>query len=855
MKLAARIGLILVGIIALLIVVLTIVGVVNVRRPYPDTDTTLTIPGLEDTVNVYRDENGIPYIYAENEHDLFLAQGYVHAQDRFWQMEFWRYIGQGRTAEIIGQPGIEIDTFIRTMGWNRIAADSLAYYESNSPEMMAILEAYSEGVNAYIAEQGDNVSLNYTVLGLVNEKWEIEPWEPLHTIGWAVVMADDLGGNWSSELRRANLINKLGEGTTANLLPFYPYDSRPVIVPTDAIEIEFTNEETEAMTHFCRSGRSPDRASLWRGEDVGHSQTSCIVSLHEQLQQVNWENVNTNIVGSYPANGFFGSGDFVGSNNWAISGDHTDTGLPLLANDPHLGIQMPSIWYQVGLHAPGYNVQGFSFAGVPGVVIGHNGNIAWGVTNVGPDVQDLYIEKLNPNNPNQVEFMGEWEDMEIIEEVIKVNGGEVVVIEVKITRHGPIISDLRDDTSDVLAMRWTAHEPMRTLEAIIGLNTAVNYQDFREALRYWDVPSQNFVYADVEGNIAYQMPGRIPIRANGDGLVPVPGWTGEYEWTGWVPYEELPAVLNPEGGYIVTANHSVVDEAYPYFLNLYWADGDRGQRIIDLIEAELDGDGELSQDDMARIQFDSHSLMADSYIPLLDGLSSDDETVQAALERLRGWDRQLRRDSVPAALFEIFYMHLAQATLLDDVGEENVSSFGGRVLFHQLAANPEAIWWDDTTTDTEESQADILLMALEDTVAWFEENVGGDMNEWTWGSIHTATFVSSPLGESGIGAVESLVNRGPFPADGGSSIVNANSWRWSNPAAVSGHVSMRMLVDMSDFDASEWVIPTGQSGHPYHPNYDDQIELWLNGEYLPMVWSEESVMETAVNHLILTPSE
>jgi penicillin amidase len=823
MKLAARIGLILLGIIALLIVILAVLGVMNVRRPFPDTDTTLTLPGLEDEVNVYRDENGIPHIYAQNEHDLFLAQGYVTAQDRFWQMEFWRHVSLGRISEIAGDSTVDSDIFIRTMGWNRIAEESLAYYESEAPEMIAILEAYSEGVNAYIAEQGDNISLNYTILGLVNEKWEIEPWEPLHTLAWTVVMADDLGGNWRDEIERANLIKELGEGTTANLLPFYPYNSRPVMVPTNAMDIEFTNSEEE--------------------------------SLRQQIETVNWANVNTDIVGSYPADGFLGGGDYVGSNNWVISGDHTDTGMPLLANDPHLGIQMPAIWYQVGLHAPGYNVNGFSFAGVPGIVIGHNDNIAWGVTNVGPDVQDLYIEKINPNNPNQAEFMGEWEDMEIIEEVIKVNGGEDVVVQVKITRHGPIISDLRDDVSDVLAIRWTAHEPMRTLESIMGLNKAENYDDFREALRYWDVPSQNVVYADVEGNIAYQMPGLIPIRANGNGLVPVPGWTGEYEWEGWVPYEELPAVLNPEWGYIATANHSVVDEEYPYLLTLYWADGDRGERIVDMIEAELDGDGELSQADLARIQFDSRSLMADSYVPLLDGLSSDNDKVQAALERLRGWDRQARRDSVPAALFEIFYMHLAQATLADEVGADNVNSFGGRVLFHQLATNPEAVWWDDSSTPAKESQADILLAALADTVAWFEENVGNDMNEWTWGNIHTATFVSNPLGESGIGPIESLVNRGPFAADGSGSIVNANSWSWNNPAEVRGHPSMRMLVDMSDFDASEWVIPTGQSGHPYHANYDDQIELWLNGEYLPMVWSEEMVQETAVNHLILQPEE
>ena len=266
MKLAARIGLILLGILALLIVVVAIVGVVNVRRPFPDTDTTLTLPGLEDDVNVYRDENGIPQIYAQNQHDLFLAQGYVTAQDRFWQMEFWRHISLGRISEIAGEATVSSDTFIRTMGWNRIAAESLAYYESEAPEMITILEAYSEGVNAYIAQQGDNISLNYTILGLVNEKWEIEPWEPLHTLAWTVVMADDLGGNWSSEIRRANLIKELGEGTTANLLPYYPYETRPVMVPTDAMDIEFSNEESE--------------------------------TLRRQLEQVNWDNVNTNIVGS-----------------------------------------------------------------------------------------------------------------------------------------------------------------------------------------------------------------------------------------------------------------------------------------------------------------------------------------------------------------------------------------------------------------------------------------------------------------------------------------------------------------------------------------------------------------------------
>ncbi|MFQ5421616.1 MAG: penicillin acylase family protein, partial [Anaerolineae bacterium] len=640
---------------------------------------------------------GIPQIYAANEADLYFAQGYVHAQDRFWQMEFWRHIGQGRISEITGSATLNSDKFIRTMGWNRYAAEAVAYYREEEPEFYAVLEAYAAGVNAYIDQHRDELSINQTILGLVNEKWEIEPWQPLDTVAWGVVMSDDLSGNWSSEIRRARLIRDLGEAAVANLLPTYPYDNRPVIAPTADQVNELPKDE--AM-------------------------------LRELITAVDWDNVNLDVIAGRPENGFiFGASPFVGSNNWVIRGEHTDTGMPLLANDPHLAIQMPSIWYEVGLHSPGMDVRGFSFAGVPGVIIGHNNHIAWGVTNVGPDVEDLFIEKINPSNPNQYEFKGEWQDMDVVQEVIKVNGGDDVTINVRITRHGPIINDIPsiaprlEGQNDVLAMQWTAQEPSRVLQSVVMLNQAENYDDFRDALRYWDIPSQNFVYADTEGNIGYQMPGLVPIRKNGNGLVPVPGWTGEYEWEGWVPYEELPALFNPERGYIVTANHAVVDENYPNFINIYWADGDRGQRITEMIEAEINGDGTVSADDIARIQFDSKSLVADSYVPLFANLSSSDSQVQAALERLRGWDRQLRRDSVPAALFEIFRMQLANALLADEVGADNVDTFGGNVLLHQLANDPQAIYWDDVNTPETETREDILLEALQNTVAWFEENV------------------------------------------------------------------------------------------------------------------------------------
>lgn len=825
MSRANRITLIILAIIGILIVGIAIFFLNVTRSPFPKTNGRLRVEGLQEEVNIYRDEYGVPHIYAENEHDMLFAQGYVHAQDRFWQMEFWRHTSQGRLAEIAGPDLVDTDKFIRTVGWHRSAQATVEWYEENDPDYLNSLQSYADGVNAYLADNADNMSFNQTILNQFVGEWEIEPWEPIDTIAWGVVMAWDLGGNWSTELRIAEMNQILGEATTELLLPRYPEDTRPVIAPTDDLISDL--------------------------EAYNPASTNSVA--------INWNQINTDIVGETPnfLGLAMGTEGIVGSNNWVVSGDHTDTGMPLLANDPHLGIQMPAIWYEVGLHSPGWDVTGFSFAGVPGVIIGHNERIAWGVTNVGPDVQDLCIEKINPENGLQYEYDGEWHNMEVIEEVIKVNGGEDEVIEVKMTNHGPVMNDVRDGLTDVLTLQWTAHEPSTVLQAVFMLNQASNHDEFREALQFFDVPAQNFVYADVDGNIAYQTPGRIPIRNNHEGLFPTPGWDGTCEWDGYIPYESLPAMLNPDTGYIVTANNAVVDSDYPYLINVYWADGDRAQRIVDMIDNAIEQNGHVTSEDFAAIHHDSYSLVADEYIPLLNGLSSSDSRVQAAIERLRGWDRQQRRDSVPAALFEIFYMHLATATLQDELGEaEDLYLSNGsvqRVFFRDLASQPNARWWDNVDTDDEESREDIILQALEDTIDWFEENVGDDVETWTWGNLHTATFVSNPVGQSGTSLVENMVNRGPFPADGGSGTVNANGWGWGNPAEIRGHPSMRMIVDLSDFEASLTVLPTGQSGHPFHKHYDDMIQLWLNGEYHPMLFSRDVVEDAAEDHLRLQP--
>lgn len=840
----ARILSVVLVVLLLIIALATVFLVITVRRPFPQTEGDLTLDGLQEEVNVYRDAHGVPHIYAQNRRDLYMAQGFVHAQDRFWQMEFWRRVGQGRLAEMLGPDLLETDTFIRTIGWNRMAQTHLDYYEREAPEVMAYLEAYSAGVNAYLAQNGENVSLNQTILGLVRDPWEIEPWEPLDTISWGVVMAWDLGGNWENELARARLNQALGEASASILLPGYPYEARPVIAPLDELDSELPADGAPA------DGPADEDAEEGSSDDESSTLSPALVD---------WTRVNTSLAGRPPMVGLVRDSTATGSNSWAVSGEHTASGQPLLANDPHLGIQMPSIWYEVGLHAPGYDVAGFSFAGAPGVIIGHNAHIAWGFTNVGPDVQDLYIEKINPANASQYEFEGAWQEMEHIEERIVVNGAEDVILDVRQTAHGPIINDVIDSQSDALALRWTVQDANPIFQSIILLNEAEDYDDFREAARYFHAPAQNMLYADVDGNIAYQLPGRIPIRADGDGLTPVPGWTGEYEWQGNIPFEELPAMLNPEEGYIVTANNAVTGDDYPYLVSHYWAAGDRAQRIVEMLEEAIDS-GAIGPDEFARMQMDARSLLAESYVPLLQGLSSENARVQAALERLRGWDMQARAESVPAALFEIFTMHLSHAALADELGdaaEDYLSNSGGsqRVFLHRLAQQPDARWWDNVDTPEEEGREEIILQALTDTVTWLEENVGDDVEDWTWGALHTATFVSDPLGQSGIGPLERLVNRGPYPVGGTTSAVNATSWNWDDVAAVGGHPSMRMIVDLGQLDDSRTVHPTGQSGHPFHPHYDDFIEMWLQGRYHPLWFSDEAVQEATQDSLRLLPAD
>jgi len=804
----ARTLIIILSIILVLAIVIGVGGLYIVRRSFPQTDGTLQLPGLQAQVEVFRDSYGVPHIYASNPHDLFMAQGYVHAQDRFWQMEFWRRIGAGRLSEILGPSALDQDRFIRTVGWYRAAQEDL---DQLSESELALLQAYADGVTAYIDSHRGKLGLEFTVLGLTGVKFDPEPWTPVNTLSWAKVMAWDLGGNRSAELLRANIIARLGQPALEELMPGYPPDY-PIIV-SGAL-----NEATLAAV--------PEDA----------------FDMHA-----------------------FGIGKDLGSNNWVISGEHTESGKPILANDPHLGIQMPSIWYEAGLHCDPvgadcpYNVVGATFAGVPGVIIGHNENVAWGVTNLGPDVQDLFIENINPENPDQYEFRNRWEDMQIIEEQIAVAGqDEPEVVRVRVTRHGPIINDVIGGVEEgwsfgwqPLALSWTALQPGTTIKSVLMLDRSSSWDEFREALRYWDTPSQNFVYADVEGNIGYQAPGRIPIRAQGDGTLPVPGWSGTYEWIGYIDFDDLPRSFNPAKGYIATANNAVVGPDYPYFLSADWDPGYRVRRIVELIEAK----DVLSVADVQAIQGDDKPLWAQDILPAILALAPSEPEQAQALDMLRNWDGQATRDSAPAALFEALRGHLLTRVFEDEAGEQLLERGWGDFLvsLETLLYQPDSHWFDDIRTPEIETMQQTTLLALQDAIDELTDSLGKDMASWRWGDLHTATFENQSLGQSGIGPIEAIFNRGPVEVDGTIATVNNTGYSLNEPYAETTVPSVRHIIDLQYFEQSLSMHTTGQSGHPYNVHYDDMIDPWRNIEYHTMLWTRGQVEAAAEAHLTLTP--
>jgi penicillin amidase len=814
-------------------------GVFTVRRSFPQLSGELAVAGLEDRVDVHRDELGVPHIYASNEHDLFLAQGYTHAQDRFWQMDFWRHIGSGRLAEMFGDSQLETDIFLRSLGFDDLAEEEWAGLGSPSRE---ILQAYADGVNAYLdTHSGSEVSLEYAILPLQSSGYEIEPWAPTDTLVWAKVMSWDLAGNFGAEIDRAMLGQELPPERVEQLYPSIAAE-RPVIVESGQAalaEPAAAGVPEDVIPDLMAAGSAADRVLALTG------------------------------------GGFEG----IGSNNWVVGGGMTESGLPLLANDTHLAIQMPSIWYENSLHCiettPDcrLDVVGFSFAGSPGVVIGHNAHHAWGVTNQAADTSDLFIERVNPENPRQYEVDGEWVDFEVHTETFEVAGGEEVTSEILVSRHGPVIdgtyiergafagsSTVDPPDQHAVTLSWKTLEPSTIIEAFIGINLAKSYEEFAEAVTKWDIAPQNLVYADVDGNIAYHATGEIPVRSSGDGRYPVPGWTSEYDWVGTVPVEEMPRMLNPPQGFIESANQPVLRPGSTPLIGTDAALGYRASRIQEMI---LESDSH-DVESMQEMQMDSRDGGAAVVVPyLIEVDASGDEKVAAIQERLEEWSTggdpfQATGRSSGAAVYMAVWRHLLANTFQDELPEDLWPKGGSRwfEVMEDLLAYPDDPFWDDVTTTRVETMNEILVASMTDAHAELAELLGEDMGDWMWGALHVATFENQTLGRSGIGPIEWLFNRtAPARVGGSPDLVNAVGWDTDESYIVDWVPSQRMVVDLSDLDSSTFVHTTGQSGHAFHANYDSMIEMWVDGEQGPMPWSRAAVEDVTSDTLTLVPED
>ncbi|MGH8824131.1 MAG: penicillin acylase family protein [Jiangellaceae bacterium] len=840
-----KVGLFLVaGVVVFALLAGTAFVVWSVRRPFPEYAGSVALPGLRANVEVIRDEHGIPQIYADTAEDLFQAQGYVHAQDRFWEMDFRRHVTAGRLAELFGEDQVETDAFVRTLGWRRVAEQEVPLL---NPVTRRYLEAYADGVNAWLeGRSGGELGLAYTLLGMTGGDTTPEPWGPVDSLAWLKAMAWDLRSNMEDEIDRALLAAALPRERIEQLYPDYPYEENAPIVDDKYLSVGTRTPGVAARVPPAHP-LSEEAAAALRRVSAGAATVPALI----------------------------GAGSGVGSNSWVVDGSRTVSGAPMLVNDPHLGPAMPSIWYQVGLHCRTvgtecpFEVAGSSFSGVPGVIIGHNARIAWGFTNLAPDVTDLYLEQLDGDSY----LVGdEMVAMDVRQEQIAVAGGEPVTVTIRSTRHGPLLSDQSGELRDVgqeapvesgapsrddgygVALRWTALDPGRTADAIFLLNAAGDWDGFRHAASLFEVPAQNLVYADVDGNIGYQAPGRIPIRRSGDGRWPVPGWTEAYEWAGDIPFAALPSVIDPDEGFLVTANQPVTSEAYPFLLTHDFDYGQRAQRIRELVEEA----GPLDAEAMIEIQMDSRSSNAEMLVPLLLEIDGLGDYYGDGLDLLREWDYTQPPDSAAAAYFNAVWLNLLALTFHDDLPEDRWPGGGGRwfEVVRHLLDSPEDPFWDDVTTeDVVETRDTILEQAVRDGRDEMTQRQGKDPSGWTWGRLHALTLTDQTFGTSGIGPIEAMVNRGPVDVGGGESIVQATGWTAPDGFETDWVPSMRMVVDLADFDESRWIDLTGVSGHPYHEHYGDQIEMWRTGRTLPMRWDAERIRDEAADTLTLTPAD
>lgn len=782
----------------LLLLALAVVAVFMVgRSSLPTIDGRIALDGLSGEVEIVRDRFAVPHIYASNRADAVFALGYVHAQDRLWQMELQRRIGAGRLSEFGGEVMLSTDIFLRTLGVYRAAEATLARLE---PEAVRLLEAYAAGVNAFLGSRDGFLPPEFLILGI-----EPEPWRPADTLVWLKMMAWNLSGNWSDEIERARLAKRLTPAQIGDLWPPYP-DDAPVALRDMAALIDL-----KPLSDLAR----------------------LLPMRHE------------------PG---------LGSNNWVVDGSRTATGKPLLANDPHLGLQAPSLWYLAHLDDGTDASIGATLPGVPVVVLGRNRRIAWGFTNTYPDTQDLYIEEVNPDDPSQYRTPDGWAAFKVREEVIRVKDADDVTIRVRSTRHGPVLSDVADyldaiaEPGHVIAMQWhVLDDDEMTIQAGLKTHTARNWPEFLDAMADFDGAQQNMVYADVDGNIGFVAAGKVPIRADNSpdqGMMPRPGWDPAYDRIGFIPFDELPRTFNPAGGVVVTANNKIVGDGYPYFLTNEWDSPTRARRIEELLQARQ----VHSIESFKAIQADDVSLLARDLLPVMLKSEPASEVGRRVLAELSLWDGAMRADRVEPTIFHAWYRELVRQVMIDEAGDafDGLFSFRAEFISNVLHdRNGAGRWCDDVaTTETEDCRA-ILSRALDLALADLENRFGSDRSAWRWGVVHAAHSGHKPFTN-----VEPLSRFFDIevPVSGGAFTVNRALHRIGDdehPFRTVHGASLRAIYDLDNPDASLYMHSTGQSGHVLSSHYDDFAERWSRVDYIPMSMRRDEIEAGALGTLTL----
>jgi penicillin G amidase len=784
--------------LALLLVVLALGALVFLyflkRSGLPDYAENVKLNGLSGEVTIYRDSLAIPHVYAKNEADLYRAVGFVMAQDRLWQMDLLRRVTMGRLSEIFGADMVETDLLLRSL---RIPEKSARLLENIDPDVKTALDAFSDGINQYISN--NQLPPEFRILG-----YKPEPWKPEYSINLIGYMAWDLSSGWGEEMLLYQLQKFISREQLNDLIP------------------DLKKQTTPVVRDFEASGKLI--SETFRNAEL-------------QLESI-------------------GAVIFSGSNNWAVSPQKSSTGQALLANDMHLGLAIPGIWYQMHQVAEGkLNVTGVVLPGAPLVICGHNDSIAWGMTNVMVDDLDFYRETLNSDSTRYYYDNG-WHDLKICEETIKIKGGGEKKLKLRYTHRGPIINRFNNIQGDAISFHWLGNELSNEMLAVYRLDRAHNWSDFRDAVKTFISVSQNIVYADVRGNIGLQTSAGIPLR-EGTGITIYPGDTSRYDWKGIVPFEQLPFEFNPSRGYVSSANNKTVPDSYPYYISHWFAQPFRIDRIREMLEEKE----KLSPEDFMKMQADSKSKLVSWILPqFLESLQQnkfEDKIHQKALEILEKWDGQLTVESPAAAIFDILYRRVFENLIKDDLpGDLFKKVMGNRDLLENMLKNilpaktPE--WIDDKSTPQKETFSDIVVRAFKETTTELDSLAGNNPDEWAWGRIHTF-MLEHPMGSVKILDKLLNLNRGPFPVQGSFHTVCPYSYSFNNLYKANNGASERHVFNTGNWDASKTVIPTGESGIPASPYYCNQTKLYIQNRYHNDNFTKEAVKKAVKFEMKLIP--